>query len=119
MYREKNATTYIGKAINLINLLIQSDIDCPLRQKTVKLKWTATTLDFVEWIYGLHELLNQKGEKVSLQTLFDVLNPIFHMDVRNYRQYFKSIKNRKKTEHQSIFEKQNHLLTQRKEKSFQ
>ena len=31
----------------------------------------------MEWIYGLYEYLNQKGEKVTIKTLFTIFNPIF------------------------------------------
>jgi len=111
--------TFLKKAIELVDLQIQwqqNVVNCPLKQQTVKLEWTSTIVDYVEWVYGLHELLNQNA---SLQTLFDVFNRVFDIEVHNYRQYFRSIKNRKKTERLTIFERQHQLFTQRKEKGEQ
>ena len=109
--------TYLEKAIKLVNLLIQNMVDCSHRQKTIKLKWASTTTNYVEWVYGLRELLlKQNGDKPALQTLFDIFNPIFDLKVQNYRQFFNGAKNRKKIEHPTIFDVQKQLLSKRKEK---
>ena len=113
--------SYLDKAIELVDKqadYITDFVDCPLKHKTVKLKWLGTLLDYVEWIYGLSEFLNQKGEKVTCKMLFDTFNPIFGFKDFQYSTYFSIIKARKR-EHSSIFEIQEQLLTQRKEKSLE
>ena len=112
---------YIEKAIELVDMqahYITDVVDCPLRHKSIKLKWLGPLLDYVEWIYGLYEFLNLKGEKVTIKTLFNIFNPIFGFKDFQYSSYFNVIKARMK-EHSSIFEIQEQLLSQRKEKSLQ
>ena len=75
-----------------------------------------TKLDYVEWIYALHVILNLNGGKVTLQTLFDVFNPILGMDVKHYNQYFRSIKIRKKGDQTFLLDLEKQLLVQRIEK---
>ena len=113
--------SYLEKAIELVDKqadYITDFVDCPLKHKNIKIKWLGTLLEYVEWIYGLYEYLNQKGEKITIKTLFTIFNPIFGFKDFQYSSYFNVIKARMK-EHSSIFEIQEQLLTQRKEKSFE
>ena len=114
----KTSSFYVEKAIELVNKqmdYIADIVDCPLRHKTIKLKWVGTIVDYVEWIYGLHEFLNQKGEKVSLKILFEVFNPIFCIEVKDYAQYFRTIKSRAKGDRTTLLDIQKKLLIQRME----
>ena len=95
---------------------MENAIDCPLRQKTIKLKWMGTKVQYVEWLYGLHALLNQKDGKATLETLFELFEQIFGMKVANYKQYFRSLKFSQKNENQSVFDVQKKLLKQRKDR---
>jgi len=110
--------SYLEKAIELIDKqanYIEDFVDCPLKHKTVRLKWLGTLLDYVEWVYGLHEFLNQNDEKVSLKVLFDTFNPIFGIEVKDYAQYFRTIKNRVKGDRTTLLDMQKKLLIQRME----
>ena len=121
----KNAAellSYLEKAIELVDkqmAYIADSVVCPLKQKVIRLKWMGTLLDYVEWVYGLHEFLNQSGEKVSLKILFETFNPIFSIEVQEYAQYFRTIKSRTKGERTTFLDKQKKLLTERIEKSDQ
>ena len=118
--RKKNIAAFRAKAINLVNLQIrrlQNDVDCPLRQKTVKLKWTLKVINYAEWVYGLEEILNINGEQVSLKTLFEIFNPIFGIENFHYSGYFGKIRNRIKTDKKTVFEIQHQLFTKRKEET--
>ena len=92
-------------------------MDCPLKQKICKFKWVDKKVDYVEWVYGLHEILNQNGEKVSLDTLFENFNPIFGFKSFQHSSCFSITKIRSK-ERIWIFQKQEKLLKDRKEKAF-
>jgi hypothetical protein len=119
------ASHYLEKAIEFLDkylalseqqiLAEQTGVDCPLKQKSKRLKWTTKILDYVEWIYGLHEILNLNGGKVALKTLFDFFNPIFGIKITQFSGYFNAIKNRKKGDRSTLFDKQKELLTQRME----
>ena len=108
-------TNYVRKAIELVDRqigfvekLILAEIsatDCPFRHKSVNLNWMGTLLDYVEWVYGLHEFLNQSGEKVSLKILFETFNPIFSIEVQEYAQHFRTIKSRTKGERTTFLDK--------------
>ena len=74
-------------------------------------------MDYVEWVYALHEILNTDSDKLTLRTLFETLNPVFNMDVKAYALYFTSIKNRKKGDRTALLDWQKQLLMQRMEKS--
>ena len=111
--------SYLEKAIELVDKqmdYIADVVDCPLRHKSLNLKWVGTLLDYVEWVYGLHEFLNQSGEKVSLKMMFETFNPIFGIEVQDYAQYFRTIKSRTKGERTTFLDKQKKLLTERMEK---
>jgi len=117
---------YLQKAIALVERQIefiqqqilaeQTGVDCPLKQKTQRLKWTVQKVDYVEWVYALHEILNLNGGKVTLDTLFDFFNPIFDMNPINFNQVFTAIKNRKKGDRTTLLNMQKTLLTRRMEK---
>jgi len=110
---------YLEKAIELVNEqanYIADFVDCPLRRKNIKLKWIGTLVDYVEWVYGLHEFLNKKGEKASLRVLFEVFNPIFGFKNFQYSSYFSNIKARVKGERTTLLDTQKKLLMQRLEK---
>ena len=92
---------------------IADSVVCPLKQKAIRLKWMGTLMDYVEWVYGLHEYLNQSGEKVSLKMLFETFNPIFGIDVQDYAQYFGTIKTRAKGDRTAFLDKQKKMLIQR------
>ena len=122
--------TYLKKAIELVDrqllfverqmLAEQTDMDCPLKQKSIfgiKLKWTHNIVDYVEWMYGLHEILNVAGAKVSLTKLFNVFNPVFGIKLTSFSQFFAMIKNRKKGERTTFLDKQKKLLTLRIEEA--
>lgn len=53
-------------------------------------------MDYVEWVYALHGVLNTETKKITLKSLFEALNETFGLDVKDYSLYFTSIKNRKK-----------------------
>ena len=110
---------YLEKAIELVNeqaKYIADFVDCPLKHKTVKLKWLGTLVDYVEWVYGLHEYLSKKGEKTSLRILFEVFNPIFGFKDFQFSSYFGNIKSRVKGERTTLLDLQKKLLMQRLEK---
>ena len=114
---------YHTKAISLVNrqlvfveqqmLAEQTGIDCPLKNKSKRLKWTGKLLDYVEWIYALHEILNLEGGTVKLKTLFDVFNSVFGINLTAFSQYFKAIKDRKKGDRTTFLDMQKELLTRR------
>ena len=123
-------SVYIEKAVELLDrqrefaeqqiLTEKTDMDCPLKQKSifgVKLKWTHKIVDYVEWIYGLYEILNAAGENVSLTKLFKVFNPVFGIKLTSFSQFFTMIKNRKKGERTTFLDKQKKLLTLRMEEA--
>jgi len=115
----KISSFYVEKAIELVDkqmCYIADIVDCPLRHKTIRLKWVGTIIDYVEWVYGLHEFLNQTDEKVSLRTLFDTFNPIFDIEVKDYAQYFRNIKIRSKGDRTTLLDMQKKLLIERIEK---
>jgi hypothetical protein len=123
----KEVTAYLEKAIDLLDRQIdlseqqilaeQNGIDCPLKPKFKRLKWTIKIFDYVEWVYGLNAILNQNGGKSTLKQLFSIFNPLFGITTTSFSQYFKSIKNRKKGERSEIFDLQKKLLEERMEKS--
>jgi hypothetical protein len=80
-----------------------------------KLKWTNKIIDYIEWVYALHGVLNINGETAMLKTLFRVFNPIFGLDVKDFSLYFISIKNRKKGDRTSFLDLQKQILIQRME----
>jgi hypothetical protein len=129
---EKNASLvpYVEKAVWLLDSQvefiegrIQNEkvfAECPLRkpEKSSRiLKWTNKTVDYVEWIYALCEVLNLNGEKVTLKTLFGVFNGLFGIDVKEYSLYFTGIKNRKKGDRTSFLDLQKQLLIRRMEEA--
>ena len=118
-------TVYVEKAIDLLDIQIghveqqifaeQTGVNCPLKQKNKKLKWTVHHLDFVEWIYALNEILNLNGGTAKLKTLFEIFSPIFGMLPFNFSSYFTKIKNRQ-GDRTTLLDKQKKLLMERMEK---
>ena len=86
-------------------------------QRTAKLKWTRTIMDYVEWMYGSHVLLNLNDGKVSLKMLFDIFNPIFGFKDIPFSTYFNIIRNRKRSERTTLLDLERQLLIERMEKS--
>jgi len=74
-------------------------------------------MDYVVWMYALFVILNMNGGTVSLKTLFDFFNPVFDMDVRDYAQYFRAIRSRKRNERTSVLHLQIEKLIERMEKA--
>jgi hypothetical protein len=100
---------YLNKSIQLIDTQIRfvekqmqwatTRQQCPLcttGNTRPKLQWMAKTVDYVEWVYALHSILNTETGKVTLKNLFDTFNEVFGLDVKDFSVYFMSIKNRKK-----------------------
>jgi len=92
-------------------------VDCPLKVNTRRLKWTGKLLDYVEWVYALHEILNLNGGRVKLNTLFEVFNRIFGIKVKDFSQYFRSIRIRAKGDRTTLLDLQKQLLTERLERA--
>ena len=112
----KTSSFYVEKAIELVNKqmdYIADIVDCPLRHKAIRLNWVGTLLDYVEWVYGLYEYLNQKGENVTIKSLFEVFNPVFGFKDFQYSSYFNTIKARSKGERTVLFDLQKKLLIKR------
>ena len=112
----KISSFYVEKAIELVAKqmdYIADVVDCPLRHKTIRFNWVGNIIDYVEWVYGLHEFLNQTGDKVTLKTLFDTFNPIFGIELKEYAQYFMTIKSRAKGDRTTFLDLQKKLLMQR------
>jgi hypothetical protein len=96
----------------------QITVNCPFQQAAatgIKLEWKRTRLDYVEWVYALCEILNIDDGKASLKTLFEIFNPIFGLNVHDYAQYFKIVRNRKRSERTALLDLQKQLLIQRME----
>jgi hypothetical protein len=119
---KKNVAVFLEKAIILLDIQIerlekQKFADSyPHNNETFfgkKLKWTLNISAYVEWVYGLGEILNLNGCKVKFSKLFRIFNPIFGMKLTNFSSYFNIIKSRKKGERSLIFDKQKELLNQR------
>ena len=118
-------SVYIEKAVELLDrqrefaeqqiLTVQTEVDCPLKPKTKRLKWTIKELDYVEWVYGLWKILNLNGGIIKLKTLFQIFNPIFGKKITQYSGYFNAIKIRTKGERSEVFDLQKELLTQHME----
>ena len=123
----KNTSFYLEKALELVNKQIefveqqmfaeQTGIDCPLKPNTKRLRWTGKLLDYVEWVYALHEILNLNGGRVKLKTLFDVFNRVFGIKVKDFSQYFRNIRTRKKGDRTTLLDMQKQLLTERMEEA--
>ena len=95
----------------------QNAVVCPLKPKTSRLKWTCTTLDYVEWVYGLYAVLNRNGEKATLKTIFDVFNPVFGFEDFQFSSYFGKIRSRKRIERTTFIDLQKQLFTERMEET--
>ena len=93
---------------------------CPLYATSnarPKLRWTAKIVDYVEWVYALHGVLNTETKKVTLKSLFEALNETFGLNVKEFSLYFVSIKNRKKGDRTPFLDEAKRRLIGRMEES--
>jgi hypothetical protein len=70
---------------------------CPFtqrHQKSGKLKWTGSIVEWVELIYALYTVKRINNGKITLKELFQQMGEIFDFDVKEFSNYFMSIKNR-------------------------
>ena len=105
-YRKKNIVVYIEKTIDLLDKKIEfieklilaekGAVDCPLKQKNVKMKWIGSVVDWVELIYALYAVGCTNNEKITLKEFFDNMGKVFDIDVKEFSRTFNDIKNRVK-----------------------
>ena len=107
MYRKKNALKYRQKAIDIVDKQMEfvrwqmqmntTAQSCPFSghlSKCGKLKWTGSTVEWVELIYALHGVKRINGGKITLKELFRQMGEMFNFEVKEYANYFMNIKNR-------------------------
>ena len=80
-------TIYVAKTGELLDSRIEfiekqilaekGTVDCPLKQKNVKMKWMGSVVDWVELIYALYAVGCTNNEKITLRELFDNMNKVF------------------------------------------
>ena len=71
--------------------------NCPLKQKNQshkKLKWTGNIVEWVELIYALYLVRKINNGKISLKELFRQMGEAFDFEVKEFANYFMSIKRR-------------------------
>ena len=90
-----------------------STIDCPLRQKSTKLKWTGSIADFVELGYALEAVGYVNGGKATLKEIFDVLGKTFDADVKDHSRTFRDVKIRVKNDGTYLLDDLKHALQQK------
>jgi hypothetical protein len=106
-YRGKNAAIYLRKAAEFIDAQIawvekqllaeQNALSCLLcraEKEQSPLKWTGSVVEWVELIYALHDVKRINGGKISLKNLFRQMGEMFGFEVKEFANYFMSIKNR-------------------------
>jgi hypothetical protein len=67
---------------------------CSEDSKLPPLKWTGSIAEWVELIYGLYLVKRINGGKISLKNLFRQMGEMFDFEVKEFANYFMSIKNR-------------------------
>jgi hypothetical protein len=71
---------------------------CPFARqpsKTGKLQWTGSSVEWVELIYALYSVKRINRGEITLKELFLQMGEIFDFDVKEFANYFMSIKHRK------------------------
>ena len=111
---------FLKKAIEFIDgqlLAEQNAVNSPLKQKAIRLKWSGTTMDYVEWVYALYGTLTLNGEKAKLKTLFDVFNPVFGFEDFQFSSYYSRIRSRKKGDRTTFLDLQKQRFIRQMEKA--
>ena len=67
---------------------------CPFKNKISKLKWTGSSVDFVELIYALHAVGYINNGKATLTELFDSLSGVIENEAKFFSRTFSDIKKR-------------------------
>jgi hypothetical protein len=95
---------YLHKAIELIDVQIawvekqllseQNATLCREEKVQPALKWTGSIAEWVELIYALYLVKRINGGKISLKNLFRQMGEMFGFEVKEFANYFMSLKNR-------------------------
>jgi hypothetical protein len=103
----KNAAIYLHKATELIDsqtawvekqILAEqaanSCLLCRTEKELPSLKWTGSIAEWVELIYALYLVKRINNGNISLKNLFRQMGEMFDFEVKEFANYFMSLKNR-------------------------
>jgi hypothetical protein len=99
----------------LVEATAQSCLFTQRHQKSGKLKWTGSIVEWVELIYALYSVRRINNGEISLKDLFQTMGEVFGVEVKEFSNYFMNIKNRTDGRRTKFLDKLKETLLKRME----